>query len=165
MDPAVRALIDYLAERGVPCMPGLEDAALAALESELDGTLPDAMRALYRACGGMGEEALHHLPMRLMSPDEALDARAILRDSEEVYAPAKDARYLFTDDQSNWVGVFVTGHLTGKYAGRAKRRDIQGGGDPYTHWRHAVLALIAIGADDAVAAQRMDKPSNWPMPS
>src|SRR5690349_292413 len=111
MDPAVRALLDYLAERGVPCMPGLEDAALAALESALGGALPEAVRALYRACGGMSEETLRHLPMRLMSPDEALETREILRDGEDAYAPARDARYLFTDDQSNWAGVFVTGHL------------------------------------------------------
>ena len=91
MDPAVRGLVDHLSGRGVACMTGLDHVVLTALERELDGTLPDATRALYRACGGMG--------------------------------------------------------------------------DPYTHWRQAVLALIAVRADDAVAAQRVDKPGNWPVPS
>ena len=52
--------------------------------------------------------------MRLMRPKEVIETAEILRESAEVYSPSPRARYLFTDDGSNWVGVFVRGPLKGK---------------------------------------------------
>jgi hypothetical protein len=52
--------------------------------------------------------------MRLMSPDEVIEDEAILREGAEMFGPSPDARYVFTDDGSNWAGVYVQGPLTGR---------------------------------------------------
>jgi hypothetical protein len=51
--------------------------------------------------------------MRLMPPDELIDtAEVLFTDMPEVYSPAA-AAYIFTDDNSNWAGVYDRGALAG----------------------------------------------------
>lgn len=114
MNPSVRRLLDYLQENDVACEAGLDEAALNELESALGASLPAPMRELYSACGVMSEDALDHLPMRLMAVEDVLDTLECLREGQESYCPSPDARYLFSDDNSNWAGIYVTGPLTGK---------------------------------------------------
>ena len=94
--------------------PGLSEAALVALEEALGATLPAAARELYRHCGGIANRVRTALPMRLMPPTDVVDTLQILSDCMDVYHPHPAARYLFTDDNSNWVGIFVEGPLCGK---------------------------------------------------
>jgi hypothetical protein len=109
----VRELLDYLAERGIPTRPGLDDEALGRLDEAVGIALPEPVRALYRACGGMNEEALEHLPMRLVSPDELMHvAKVNLTEVTKVYSPAITV-YMFTDDNSNWAGIHHSGPLSG----------------------------------------------------
>ena len=109
----MREFLDYLAEHGIPARPGLDDEALGRLDEAVGVALPESVRALYRACGGLDEEALEHLPMRLMSPDELIDtAKVLFTDMVEVYSPAT-AVYIFTDDNSNWAGIYDRGPLSG----------------------------------------------------
>ena len=63
----MREFLDYLAEHGIPARPGLDDEALDRIDEAIGVALPESVRALYRACGGLDREALEHLPMRLMS--------------------------------------------------------------------------------------------------
>jgi hypothetical protein len=106
--------LDYLAEHGIPALPGLDDDALDRLDAAIGVTLPEPVRSLYRACGGLDDDALEHLPMRLMSPDDLVDtAHVLFTESPEVYSPAPEAVYIFTDDNSNWAGVYHTGPLAG----------------------------------------------------
>jgi hypothetical protein len=110
----VNEFMAHLNRGGVRAEPGLDDAALTALEVGLGATLPEPVRALYRACGGIADEDWNvALPMRPMRPVEVLDDDETLRESADVYGPSPDARYLFTDDGSNWAGVYVVGPLTG----------------------------------------------------
>ena len=94
--------------------PGLTEAALVALEAALGATLPAAARELYRRCGGITDRVRTALPMRLMPPTDVVDTLQILADGMDVYRPHPAARYLFSDDNSNWVGIFVEGPLCGK---------------------------------------------------
>jgi len=112
----VRHLVDYMASCGVRGEPGLDDAALGELERALDARLPEQVRQLYRLCGGVRDTVWRHRspPMRLLPPDEAVDVLATLRECADTYPPSPEARYLFTDDGSNWAGVFVEGPLIGK---------------------------------------------------
>ncbi len=93
---------------------GLDDAALAAFEASLGARLPDEARAMYRRCGGVSDRVRTALPMRPMPPADAIDALRVLTECADTYAPHPEARYLFTDDNSNWVGLFVFGPLVGK---------------------------------------------------
>jgi len=43
-------------------------------------------RALYRRCGGIGDDALDHVPMRLLSSEEALGEAESLAEREEALA-------------------------------------------------------------------------------
>ena len=109
----MREFLDYLAGAWDPARPGLDDEALGRLDEAVGVALPESVRELYRACGGLDEEALEHLPMRLMSPDELIDtAKVHLTEVMEVYSPAT-AVYVFTDDDSNWAGIYHNGPLAG----------------------------------------------------
>ncbi len=94
--------------------PGLDEASLLAFESTLGANLPDDVRTMYRAIGGISDRVRTALPMRLMPPVDALDTLHILTDGADTYRPYPSARYLFTDDNSNWVGLFIEGPLRGK---------------------------------------------------
>lgn len=94
--------------------PGLDEAALLAFEAALAASLPDEARTMYRVMGGISDRVRTALPMRLLPPADALDTLHILTDGAETYRPHPAVRYLFTDDNSNWAGVFVEGPLRGK---------------------------------------------------
>jgi hypothetical protein len=111
-----RALITFLKKKKVRLEPGLGAAALTRLERALKCAFPAEVRALYRASGGLRDAAWdgEHPPMRQMPPDEVVETHRLLLDMQDTYNPSPDARYIFTDDNSNWPGVFVTGKLRGK---------------------------------------------------
>jgi len=113
---AIDELVRYLSEHDVVISPELDEDAIDAFERELGATLPQAVRALYRRCGGIGDDALEHVPMRLLSPEEALGEAESLAEQAETYKPhpLPDARYFFVDDGGNWAGVYVEGPLKGK---------------------------------------------------
>jgi hypothetical protein len=110
------ALITFLKKKKVRLEPGVGPAAVAQLERALKCTFPAAVRALYRASAGLRDSAWdgQHPPMRQMPPDEVIETHSLLVDMAKTYNPSPDARYIFTDDNSNWAGVFVTGKLRGK---------------------------------------------------
>jgi len=107
--------VEYLSSLGSRTEPGLDADAIKRLERTLGARFPDQVRELYAFCGGLHDKRWTGVPpMRLMRPKEVIETAEILRDSAEVYSPSPRARYLFTDDGSNWVGVFVRGPLKGK---------------------------------------------------
>jgi hypothetical protein len=111
----VRTYVEYLSLLGSRTEPGLDADSIERLERALGTRFPDEVRELYRICGGLHDKRWTGVPpMRLMRPGEVIETAEILRDSAEVYSPSPQARYLFTDDGSNWVGVFVRGPLKGK---------------------------------------------------
>jgi hypothetical protein len=99
-------------------LPGLNDTALTKLERAIGCALPDSARTLLRRYGGITSDAWDRkrVPMRLMTPDDIVDTHRLLfaKDGKETYGPSTDARYLFTDDNSNWAGIFTKGPLVGK---------------------------------------------------
>jgi hypothetical protein len=105
--------VEYLTANGIRAEPGLDAKAVEGLERALRARLPDQVRELYGTCGGLRSKHWTSMPMRLMRPKETVQTAEILKDSADVYQPHRDARYLFTDDGSNWAGVFVKGPLTG----------------------------------------------------
>jgi hypothetical protein len=107
--------VDYLAANGMRAEPGLDAEAIKRLERALDARLPQPVRELYGLCGGLRSKRwTGKPPMRLMRPKEVVVDAEVLRECADTYFPSPQARYLFTDDGSNWVGVFVRGPLTGK---------------------------------------------------
>jgi hypothetical protein len=113
--PTVQTYVDYLAAVGMRAEPGLDAKAVKRLERALGARLPDPVRQLYGECGGLRTQRWTGMPpMRLMRPEEVIEDAEVLRDCADTYSPSAAARYLFTDDSSNWVGVFVRGRLTGK---------------------------------------------------
>jgi hypothetical protein len=111
----MRSYVEYLACIGSRAEAGLDAGAIEELEQALGARFPDDVLQMYRTCGGLRDESWTGIPpMRLMGPDEAIETAEILRDGADMYSPSPKARYLFTDDGSNWVGVFVQGPLRGK---------------------------------------------------
>jgi hypothetical protein len=110
------ALLSFLEKQDVRLEPGLTAAAITRLERALKCTLPAEVRALYRASGGLRDSAWdgERPPMRQMLAREVVETHRLLVDMTDTYDPSPDARYIFTDDNSNWAGVFVTGKLRGK---------------------------------------------------
>jgi hypothetical protein len=111
----VHTYVEYLAANGMRAEPGLDAEAVTRLERALDARLPRPVRELYAACGGLRSKRWTGVPpMRLMRPTEVVETAEILRECADTYDPDPRARYLFTDDGSNWAGVFVRGPLAGK---------------------------------------------------
>ncbi len=108
--------IDQFRRLGLPLREPTSDHQLEVLAARLDARLPSEIVELYRAFGGLDESPRFPMryPMRLMPPDEVVETRELLLDQAEMLSPAPDARYFWTDDNSDWAGVFVTGPLVGK---------------------------------------------------
>jgi hypothetical protein len=107
--------VEYLASNGMRAEPGLDAEAIGRLERALDARFPLPVHELYGVCGGLRDKRWTGVPpMRLMRPKEVVETAEILADSADVYSPSPEARYLFTDHGSNWVGVFVRGPLKDK---------------------------------------------------
>lgn len=123
---------------------GLDQAQLATFESSLGAELPDEARAMYRRCGGIGSRVRTSLPMRPMPPADAIDTLQLLTDAADTYRPHPEARYLFTDDNSNWVGLFVLGPLRGKLT--LLDHDV-GSGAPRFASLESFLAKLVAAAD------------------
>lgn len=123
---------------------GLDEAQLAAFESALGAELPEEARAMYRRCGGIGTRVRTSLPMRPMPPADALDTLQLLTDAADTYRPHPEARYLFTDDNSNWGGLFVFGPLRGKLT--ILDHDVSSGAPRFASLE-SFLAKLAAAAD------------------
>lgn len=99
-----------------------EDAVLTRL-NEAVGPLPDDVLALYRDHDGSEycpESATSDgvLPARLMPIEEAIETQPNVRDAwlrmDSVEVPAAgEIAWLWTDDNSNYVGVYTSGPLRG----------------------------------------------------
>jgi hypothetical protein len=92
----------------LPNSPATE-SSIQQLESACAGSLPEELRALYRAADGMS--APGQLPLRLLSTAE------ILRDLDAIREalPLPDELLPFwADDQDNYAAVYLTGPLAGR---------------------------------------------------
>jgi hypothetical protein len=106
----LQALLDAFRETGYPLKPGATRQALEAAEKELDCTFPESIRAWYEDHDGMSASA-RWLPMRLMSLEEVIDFHAVVLEyGWDIWG----LRVFWTDDSSNYAGLYITGPLAGK---------------------------------------------------
>jgi len=108
----VQRLIERFLALGLPVEPALSDQRVQRLAQQLAAEIPAPVQELYRAFGGLPSPS--DFPMRLMPPDEVVEIANVLADQAEWLHPATQARYFWTDDNSNYAGVFVEGPLVGK---------------------------------------------------
>src|SRR5882724_2034644 len=107
-------LVSYLQAADFKVQPGLDTKKIDALERKLRCKFPKEVRTFYEKVGGLREDQWDGtLPMRPMPPSEIVETFELLT-GEDMYSASKEARYLFTDDGSNWAGIFVAGPLVGK---------------------------------------------------
>ena len=84
--------------------------------SQSVGGLPEGVLELYRAHNGSAQlptEGSYSLPVRLMPVQEARDTTESLGEIDELTSPVGRIAWLWTDDNSNYVGAFTTGRLAG----------------------------------------------------
>jgi hypothetical protein len=107
----IRRLFDTYDGFNPPATP----EALERLGQALPG-LPDDVVELYRAFDGSAEgprRGEHRLFSRLMPVAEALEETRKLNELTEKKARAGALAWLWSDDSSNWVGVYTDGPLRG----------------------------------------------------
>src|SRR5688572_6727002 len=76
--------------------------------------VPAAVAALDAAFDGQSDEPqLPRYPWRLMPADEVIRIHDLMQAQAGWLSPAPNVRYVWSDDNSNWAGVFVTGPLAG----------------------------------------------------
>lgn len=85
--------------------------SLHELEAYLGGPLPSPVAALYDAPDPIGP--VHDL-MRLLSPAEAIETNRALREFDSERDP--DFYFFWTDDNSNFAGVYLSGELAPRVA-------------------------------------------------
>lgn len=83
------------------------EAQLQELEKTLGVPLPPEVRALYLQHNGMKERG--DLPFRLMAAKEAAKTHRALR---KLFPD--DVRFFWTDDESNYAGLYVSGPAAGR---------------------------------------------------
>ena len=83
---------------------------LEAAQQELDCLFPDPLIALYADHNGMPASE-EWLPMRLMSLEEVIDFHEVVL---EYGWDLWGLRVFWTDDNSNYAGLYITGPLAGK---------------------------------------------------
>ncbi len=95
--------------------PAATDDDLRRLQIAL-GTLPNDIVMLYRNHDGAENEAPEnsaYLPARLLPVAEAIEANREIDASLDGVAKAGEIAWLWTDDNSNYVGVYTEGALRG----------------------------------------------------
>jgi hypothetical protein len=110
---ALPDLLRQLRDRYDGFNPPATAADLARLQSTL-GPLPDEVLALYRDHDGSPAAPLRDgawLPTRLLPTNEALDITQTLRSFDN--PSLGDVAWLWTDDNSNYAGVYTTGPAAG----------------------------------------------------
>lgn len=90
--------------------PPASSAAIEALAAALGYPIPEAVLALYRDHDGLPTGS--PLPMRLLSTSEATSTNAALR-QPNLELSSRIAVF-WTDDDSNYAGVFTSGQLQGR---------------------------------------------------
>jgi hypothetical protein len=103
LEGVARALVDAGAKLG----PAMSASAMDAFEVALGTALPEPLRTLYRQHDGMLEAG--RLPMRAMTSDECVDAWQETPAWHEL-----GVRAFWTDDNGNYVGLYVEGPLVGR---------------------------------------------------
>jgi hypothetical protein len=107
----VQKTIERFLALGMTGHPPTSEERLAELARELDAEIPAPVRALYEVHAGLEDGS--RFPMRWLTPDEVAHDHRVLREQAEYLCPAADARYFWSDDNSNWAGAFVAGPLEG----------------------------------------------------
>lgn len=100
---------DELNQHGAVLNPPATDAQLQELESALDCSLPSELRALYLQHDGMQDPG--DFPFRLMSTEDVVETHRAMR--EEGLVP-EEIRFFWTDDQSNYAALYVSGPASGR---------------------------------------------------
>jgi len=103
-------IIDAYQEAGFARERAASQQALEAAQQELDCLFPEALLALYTDHNGM-PASKEWLPMRLMSLEEVTDFhQVVLEYGWDLWG----LRVFWTDDNSNYAGLYITGPLAGK---------------------------------------------------
>jgi len=102
-------ILSLLRNRGIEQMLPATEKEIRSAERKLDCSLPDEVYQLYLDHDG---EARHRaLPFRQLTLEEAIEFHAAARESEMLDFERYEARYFWTDDNSNYAGVFVSGPM------------------------------------------------------
>jgi hypothetical protein len=109
-------IIRRLRSQDLPFNDGLSEAEIRSFEKRIGCTLPAEVRMLYRDHDGVAEHGDHRL-FHLMPHEEVIDFNA-MKEQNAIDFCGKDifdvegedpARVFWTDFNSNYAGVFVTG--------------------------------------------------------
>jgi hypothetical protein len=108
---AVKNYLNALRGLGAELNPPARAAELNTLQQVLGQQLPDDLRTLYEDHGGI--RSRFRLPMRMLSPAEVADTLSGVREN---FPNLLDecASLFWTDDNSNYGGVFLAGSLRGR---------------------------------------------------
>lgn len=104
----MNSLIQQIRAAGIELRPGLTAARMEEFRVALGANLPPDLASLYADHDGM--LGTSNLPMRMLSCAEVLRENAAVRaDDGQLLEPG--ACLFWTDDQSNYAGVFLSGPL------------------------------------------------------
>jgi len=97
-------------ETGFDLAVGASLPAIQTAQLELDCIFPEELRVLYQDHNGMAASG-GAIPFRLLSLEEVVDFHKVVRDYGWVDL---GVRVFWTDDNSNYAGLYVSGPLIGK---------------------------------------------------
>jgi hypothetical protein len=100
---------DELERFGAEPSPPATDAQIQELEKALGHPLPPELQALYREHNGLKEPGA--LPLWLMSTKESAKTNRTMR--RDGFFP-EELRFFWTDDQSTYAALYVTGPAAGR---------------------------------------------------
>jgi cell wall assembly regulator SMI1 len=140
LDPVLAKAIETARNKSwdaeVKLPKGASEAAITAVEKSLGNALPDDVREFYRRHDGAGDDECFN-SCRLLSIQEAMEKRALLKEYEAGGARPFDANWLpLTDDSAGNHHCVV---LTGKNAGQVMDFDHESGAGRKVVARFAAL--------------------------
>ena len=94
---------------------GLSDEIIEEVQQVLGCILPEPLLELYQTLDGTTESS-DWVEMRLMSLNEVVNFHQVVQDEEEEWGgfAAKGVRVFWSDDNSNFTGLYVAGRLKEK---------------------------------------------------
>lgn len=105
-------LIGELEKTNLPWRPPSSATSLSGLTRFAPNLPPPMLKILERHAG---MEPANVLPIRLMSPEEVLETAAQIREGEySRFSDGVNRVLCWTDDNSNYAGIFVRGDMEGK---------------------------------------------------
>jgi len=105
------ALIQEMRERGIALNPAATPSEIEELHVGNGEKLPPDLVRIYLDHDGMPEQAA--LPMRLLSLAEVGEIHEALTENDDYELPLNGGLF-WTDDNSNFAGVFLAGKLSGR---------------------------------------------------